>query len=310
MNEKKTIDLLIPQLTDYLQTLKETPTSKTVQYRVGNSNQLDFLNKVLFTISTKIQSNDENTLWRLKSPLQTTKSSIEYIQLAKHSSGQNKLTMPSQNQIYRSRGSLEDHLGDPGAFLKQIHTLCESSGITWNEIGELDHISYLPKDEVDYKRVIQGALNFSEQITEAQVRGRPISMFKLYKPIEFKGKQITHLEIARPRKENKQGYFDHIEAAVGAHPGKFKKQYPQVTFDEGNLNSDFNPDVALETQGKVIKFHEKPIKEIVAGELRQWKTVIAYLEKNRNKAIQKIERVLWPKAKEDMHLIYNIQYRS
>ncbi|MEK7497612.1 MAG: VOC family protein [Patescibacteria group bacterium] len=153
-----------------------------------------------------------------------------------------------------------------------------------NEIGlnvsdlKIDHIGlrYSKPEDVDF---LKKALDLSgTNISTAVVNGRPISIYKLIKPIEAGNYQIPCVELPFPAKEHNypEDGWEHVEFVL-PNPNmgleeNFKARYPNFKgdykIDEPKVEGEQlpNPTIILKhptNKMLTLKFHGNSIEEVV-----------------------------------------------
>jgi predicted metalloenzyme YecM len=110
-------------------------------------------------------------------------------------------------------------------------------------------------------------------LVEGMIGNRPISIIKLNEPIECRGFSIACVEIPSPKEGSPypEG-LEHAEFVIGEanddpSDNRLLKQmietYSSIKFDTRAINKDINADISLQVDDTSIKFHVRPIYEIV-----------------------------------------------
>lgn len=148
---------------------------------------------------------------------------------------------------------------------------------------EMDHICYRCESEEEYKRVC-GALcsSFGDMLTVSNINGRPIATIRLHSPICHAGFEVTCVEVPcpKPGRPYKSG-LEHAEFVVGSPEDgmhkrrrltEFVSEHPDCAFDQSAIEKEINADVSLNFDTElgpiVAKFHQRPLYEVIAFELK------------------------------------------
>ena len=155
-------------------------------------------------------------------------------------------------------------LPDPTEFLDQIFDFCTSAGLPLADY-QLDHICYRVATTDRYQELKARLVPDNELLAETIISGRPIATFRLQQPLQYQGRTIELLELPSPKAGSpySEGY-EHVEFAVGQHPGEWIKKYPSIIWETKDLRKSINPDVRLRIgEGVSVKFHEFPLDYVI-----------------------------------------------
>ena len=133
-----------------------------------------------------------------------------------------------------------------------------------------DHICYRVTSLEEYETAKAEALKISDLITETMVRGRPICIFKFFKPIQYEGLSISCLELPAPKPGSlyKKG-FEHLEFVV-KDLQVLIDQNAGFNFDISGINRAINPEIALAVSANYnLKFHPLHILDVIEIEKNQ-----------------------------------------
>jgi tRNA pseudouridine55 synthase len=128
-----------------------------------------------------------------------------------------------------------------------------------------DHIGVRCASFADYERLKSDFTKVGTLAGEAEVVGRPISIFKLNQPIVYKGYVIPALELPAPKEgDSYQNGPEHVEFVITESFDEFMAKYPNVEFETYRLERSVNPELKLYLPNKTsVKFHKKPVLEVL-----------------------------------------------
>lgn len=157
-------------------------------------------------------------------------------------------------------------LGDIDGFLKKVLTALENDGIDVSKY-ELDHICYRVETQGTYNQLKTELSKVGELLSETMISGRPISTYKLNTPIIFRTREISCIELPTPKQCSlyPEG-LEHAEFVIDESFDDFMNKYPAVKFDTASINKPINPDLRVEYSGLSVKFHHKPLEEVIRYE--------------------------------------------
>lgn len=149
-------------------------------------------------------------------------------------------------------------------FLTQLFQQLTESGIELKQHWSIDHLCYRTDSTENYLRLKEEFGHFSDLLIESDVNGRPISTFKLRKPISFKNWQIDVVELPAPKQGKKTLLgFEHIEVVCDCPFEKLKSMWSKCSFDESGLQKIFNQEFEIPLKGCAIKFHHLSLESVV-----------------------------------------------
>jgi predicted metalloenzyme YecM len=155
-----------------------------------------------------------------------------------------------------------DILGDHSPFLNTIFEKLSRLRVDVSGL-ELDHICYRVETLEMYNSINSRLSKIAERISENEVAGRPISIWKLYDPINFKGRNINFLEIPAPKNRHYDEGYQHIEFVIAEPFDDFMAKYASVKFITDSITNDENPEIAVNFRELAVKFHHRSIAEVV-----------------------------------------------
>jgi predicted metalloenzyme YecM len=144
----------------------------------------------------------------------------------------------------------------------------------------IDHLCYRVESFSDYTAKKDYFSKFSQLLIESDVNGRPISTFKLNKPIPFLNRRVDLIELPAPKegKQVKEG-FEHIEVVCDKDSHSIIEQYPQLQFKDNQQKKDFNSELQVKLEGCTIKFHALSLESVI--HLEKNPTVFSALTKSQ-----------------------------
>ncbi|EGC35594.1 hypothetical protein DICPUDRAFT_87798 [Dictyostelium purpureum] len=195
-------------------------------------------------------------------------------------------------------------IGDYDKFLNIVFNhLIGCGGFKEQELidWEIDHVCYRVSTKENYEEKKKQLGELGVNLIEANVNGRPISTYKLNKPIEFSysgnpliKKLIPLVELPMPKNSNTKDGLEHFEMVIGEGKDlkEFVDQHPinkQVSnWVYNGINKDFNADIEVEfyltNQDKLdinhpqnemdekrtfsVKFHHQSLETVIAYEIK------------------------------------------
>jgi predicted metalloenzyme YecM len=149
-------------------------------------------------------------------------------------------------------------------FLNKMNTYLQASNMRLANYWTADHICWRTSSTENYHASCSAILNYAHKITEADVNGRPISVFELFTPLIW-GERLIHLvEIPAPKanKKIKDG-FEHIEIVCDETFKHLEKMFSQCQWNKKGLEKNINPEIEIEFEDAAIKFHHHSLKSII-----------------------------------------------
>lgn len=120
-------------------------------------------------------------------------------------------------------------------------------------------------------------------LVEGMIGGRPIATYQLHQPLLVGEVQVPCIELAAPKPGRvHQAGLEHIELVV-ASLQELVAHYPEQPFKTGNMLDTRNPDIGLMLPSGQIKFHLRPLAEVIAEEVATGSVVAVpadYFERN------------------------------
>jgi len=133
---------------------------------------------------------------------------------------------------------------------------------------EIDHLAYRCTSNGEFRKIREQMLtNYGNLLAENIIRNRPIPIFKLVDPIQYRGYEVPCLEIMAPAEGDREykRKLEHLEIVIDDMPlVKFASQYPNIKFNTENLSNKNNPELVLTFSNDAnVKFHPIPIEKVI-----------------------------------------------
>jgi predicted metalloenzyme YecM len=160
--------------------------------------------------------------------------------------------------------SLEKLLGSTDPFLEKVHLGLEKSSVDVAGL-ELDHICYRVETCRRYLELRNTLITYhGTALSEAWIGGRPITTFRLRRPILYMAREIFVLELPAPKEGSfyEEG-FEHAEFVIDLGFEDFIAKHPELSFETKGLVKEINPDIALKYDGFSVKFHQNSLEYVI-----------------------------------------------
>ncbi|PIZ95019.1 MAG: hypothetical protein COX80_05185 [Candidatus Magasanikbacteria bacterium CG_4_10_14_0_2_um_filter_33_14] len=159
--------------------------------------------------------------------------------------------------------NLKELLGDVSPFLERLFLLLKKDHIDVSNY-ELDHVCYRVETMKRYKELKKKLKRYGDLLSETEIGGRPISTFKLYKPLQFANRNIYCIELPAPKDNSfyKEGY-EHAEFVIDLSFQDFMNLYRRVNFETKALSKPINPDISIKYDGLSVKFHQHSLEYVI-----------------------------------------------
>lgn len=164
--------------------------------------------------------------------------------------------------------TLQELVGETIELLDLVFENLSSIGIDITN-REIDHFAYRAESKEEYEKLCKQIVdqNIGALIGTIVIRERPISNFKLSKPLIYKHYTIPCLEILSPAEGEKpyKRKLEHIEIIVDEMSlSDFMQKYPDVEFNTSGLDRKINPELKLMfDNGANAKFHPMSIEKVI-----------------------------------------------
>ena len=158
---------------------------------------------------------------------------------------------------------METILGPVAPFFDRILQLLAQDGIDVSRY-ELDHVCYRVETEEQYEGLKTQLHLLGELLTESLIGGRPIATFKLFEPIQYKGRKIWCLELPSPKAGSPypKGY-EHVEFVIDQPFNEFMGRYSALPFKTKGMSKEVNPEISREYGDLAVKFHHHTIEYVI-----------------------------------------------
>ncbi len=157
---------------------------------------------------------------------------------------------------------IENLLEDAKDFVRKIIEALKKDGIKVSDL-ELDHLCFRTETREDYSYFKEKLFEIGRFISEVEIAGRPIALYKLSSPIIVDNREIYFIELPAPKKESSfLNGWEHAEFVIKDNFEDFMKKYPAVKFDLGDISKPTNPDIKIKYDGFCVKFHHKSLEEV------------------------------------------------
>ncbi|MCO4204665.1 VOC family protein [Aeromonas taiwanensis] len=161
---------------------------------------------------------------------------------------------------------LDSTLGPMAPFvcqlLTEMHTVMGAS-----DSPVVDHLCYRAATLPEYLELKETLAAHGVLLVEGMIGGRPIATYRLHRPVSWQQVTVPCIELAAPKAgRNHQAGLEHIELVVPSLQA-LVAAHPDVAFKTANMDDVRNPDVGLMLPSGQIKFHLRPLSEVIDEEL-------------------------------------------
>ncbi|MFQ2101306.1 VOC family protein [Aeromonas sanarellii] len=161
---------------------------------------------------------------------------------------------------------LDSTLGPMAPFVCQLLTEMQAV-MGGSAFPVVDHLCYRAATLPEYLDLKEALAAHGVLLVEGMIGDRPIATYRLHQPVCWQQVTVPCIELAAPKAgRSHQAGLEHIElvvpslhALVAAHPG--------VAFKTASIDDRRNPDVGLMLPSGQIKFHLRPLSEVIDEEL-------------------------------------------
>lgn len=158
---------------------------------------------------------------------------------------------------------VEALLGDASPFLIRLFSCLKKDKINVSHY-ELDHICYRVETVEKYFELKEKLSAYGELLSEKEIAGRPISTFKLKRPIKFANRNIYCLELPAPKEgSNYQEGYEHGEFVIDTNFQDFMDLHKYVNFDTKAKDKPINPDISVKYDRLSVKFHRHSLEYVI-----------------------------------------------
>lgn len=151
---------------------------------------------------------------------------------------------------------LKKVLGNYTKFLDDVLKRIVKVGFDLGDFSQLDHICYRTTSSDNYIQKKAELATVAKLLGETMVNERPISTFRLHKPIIHKSWRVDAIELPAPKSgsEHREG-LEHAEFVVFDDMATFLKKYEGKPFEMRAADRGINPEIGLKLGEYSVKFH-------------------------------------------------------
>ncbi|MBL0665909.1 VOC family protein [Aeromonas jandaei] len=161
---------------------------------------------------------------------------------------------------------LDSTLGPMAPFVSRLLAELAECGLSFTE-PHIDHLCYRAATLPEYQHLNGLLTGAGELLVEGMIGGRPIATYQLHQPVQVGAVRVPCIELAAPKPgRTHQAGLEHIELVVPSLQ-TLVERHPELPFKTGNMLDSRNPDVALMLPSGQIKFHLRPLAEVIAEEV-------------------------------------------
>jgi predicted metalloenzyme YecM len=164
-----------------------------------------------------------------------------------------------------------DIFGQPlEQFLTRLFHLLDEAAVDVSEL-EMDHVCYRVETLERYKALAHAWRLYADDVHESPVNGRPISVFRLAKPLMRAGRSISLIELPAPKEGSSfvEGW-EHAEFVIAESFFDFMRRHRNLVFDTKSVQKPLNPELGLKlAPGFQAKFHFLPLAKVIELERRR-----------------------------------------
>lgn len=131
----------------------------------------------------------------------------------------------------------------------------------------VDHLCYRAATLTEYLHLKGELAQHGVLLVEGMIGGRPIATYRLHQPVCWQGVSVPCIELAAPKPgRSHQAGLEHIELVVPSLH-ELVALHPDLPFKTANIDDHRNPDVGLMLPSGQVKFHLRPLSEVIDEEL-------------------------------------------
>ncbi len=151
-------------------------------------------------------------------------------------------------------------------FVSQLLAELAASGVTIPQ-PMVDHLCYRAATLQEYRALCAVLTEAGSLLVEGMIGSRPIATYQLHQPLLAGEVLVPCIELAAPKPgRDHQAGLEHIELVVASLQA-LVAHYPELPFKTGNMLDTRNPDIGLMLPSGQIKFHLRPLAEVIAEEV-------------------------------------------
>lgn len=161
---------------------------------------------------------------------------------------------------------LNTTLGPMAPFVGQL--LAELHALMGEQTSpRVDHLCYRAATLPEYLSLKRELAQHGVLLVEGMIGGRPIATYRLHQPVCWQGVSVPCIELAAPKPgRTHQAGLEHIELVVSSLH-ELVAAHPALPFKTANIEDERNPDVGLMLPSGQVKFHLRPLSEVIDEEL-------------------------------------------
>ena len=157
----------------------------------------------------------------------------------------------------------KEFIAESNQFLVQVFKCLDEIKLDLAK-NELDHICYRVETETEYQYLKKQFLLESELLSDKEINGREICVYKLRTPLKFRERTISLIELPAPKKGSKYNSgFEHVEFVLKDDLRDFMSSRPDLNFNIKGLDKKVNPEVRLNFSFGAIKFHNYNLEYVI-----------------------------------------------
>ena len=151
---------------------------------------------------------------------------------------------------------LQTVIGDYPDFLSELLDRVTTAGFDLTDFVQIDHMCYRTVSKNNYSQKKLELQSVATLLGETMVNGRPISTFRLHKPVIHSPWRIDAIELPAPKegKDFQEG-LEHIEFVLFDDIPTFLAKYKGKSFDMRAADRGINPEIGLQLGNYSVKFH-------------------------------------------------------
>ena len=152
--------------------------------------------------------------------------------------------------------SLQSMVGNYDSFLTDILGRVESAGFDMSDFVQIDHMCYRTVTLANYIEKKAELIAVAKLLGETLINGRPISTFRLHKPVRHSTWRIDAIELPAPKAgaDHVEG-LEHVEFVLFDDIPTFLEKYRDKPFEMRAAERGINPEVGLQLGNLSVKFH-------------------------------------------------------
>lgn len=142
--------------------------------------------------------------------------------------------------------------------------LTEAQGLGVIDTGDfVDHLGVKAGSIESYHELKSQLASCASLLGEVNINGRPIATFQLKNAIRVGLFKVPEVELMAPKNGESKNGFDHIEVVIQEEFAMRKKRFPSGRWSSVRWPSLANPEIALELEHGVVKFHFQTLQRVV-----------------------------------------------